>query len=66
MADYLEVSRNTVSAWINGRTQPRNRDVRLWALRTGFPYEWVRDGIEPTDNPNGPAGLGIISPKLAS
>lgn len=25
MADYLEVSRNTVSAWMNGRTRPSSR-----------------------------------------
>lgn len=52
MADYLEVSRNTVSAWVNGRTPPSSQSVRLWALRTGFPYEWLRGG--PT--PPGPGG----------
>jgi len=41
IADYLGVSRNTVSNWINGRIRPGVRDVRLWALRTGVPYYWL-------------------------
>lgn len=44
MADYLEVSRNTVSAWINGRTPPSRQTIRLWALRTAVPYAWLKDG----------------------
>ena len=53
MADYLEVSRNTVSAWINGRTPPSGQSVRLWALRTGFPHAWLKDGTEPEHGPDG-------------
>ena len=45
MADYLEVHRNTVSAWINGRTPPGAQTIRLWAMRTGVPYRWLRDGV---------------------
>lgn len=48
MADYLEVHRNSVSAWINGRVTPSGQTIRLWALRTGIPYEWLRNGIEPS------------------
>ena len=44
MADYLGVARNTVSTWINGRIEPSTQTIRLWALRTGVPYEWLRDG----------------------
>lgn len=58
MADYLEVHRNTVSAWINGRTPPSAQTVRLWALRTGVPHEWLRTGyVSPSgDGPeDGPA-----------
>lgn len=55
MADYFEVSRNTVSAWINGRTPPAPQSVKLWALRTGVPYEWLRSGaVQPHDGPDGP------------
>lgn len=54
MADYLDVSRNTVSAWINGRTPPGVQSVRLWALRTGVPYEWLRTGASDDDPHGGP------------
>ena len=47
MADYLEVSRNTVSTWINGRVPPSSQTLRLWAMRCGVPLEWLRDGIDP-------------------
>ena len=41
MAEYLGVSRNTVSRWINGAVPPKAHVMRLWALRTGVPYEWL-------------------------
>lgn len=44
MAEYLEVSRNAVGTWINGRNRPSPQTVRLWALRCGVPYEWLRHG----------------------
>lgn len=55
MADELDVSRNTVSNWINGRGEPRRRDLRDFAMKTGFPMEWLRDGTgEMTqDGPDG-------------
>ena len=54
MADYLEVSRNTVGSWINGRTAPSSSALKMWALRTGVPYEWLRDGKNPRqDGPDG-------------
>lgn len=54
MADYLGVARNTVSTWINGKIQPSMQTVRLWALRTGVPYVWLKDG-RPHESPH-PAG----------
>lgn len=54
MADYLEVSRNTVGSWINGHVTPSGQTIRLWALRTGVPYAWLRDGKDP--RPNQPDG----------
>lgn len=59
MADYLEVHRNSVSAWINGRTPPTGQTVRLWAMRTGVPYRWLRDGIE--SDPTPPKGGGEVT-----
>lgn len=44
MADYLEVSRTSVSNWINGRVRPDTRTLRVWAMRCGVPFEWLRDG----------------------
>src|SRR5258707_13342976 len=41
MADYLGVSRTSVSNWINGRIEPSFQTVRLWSMRTGVELEWV-------------------------
>src|SRR5712664_1096210 len=46
MAEYLDVSRSTVSNWINGRIGPSTQTLRLWAMRTGVPYAWLKDGSE--------------------
>ncbi len=62
MADALECSRNTVGNYINGRTSPDYPAMRLWAMRTGYPIGWLRDGIEPTNtDPD-----GITSPHVTS
>lgn len=45
MADYLGVSRTSVSNWINGRVEPSLQTLRLWSLRTGVPLEWVLAGV---------------------
>ena len=63
MADYLGVSRNTVGNYINGRTSPDKRTLRLWALRTGVPMEWLEHGSTSTnDDPDG-GSLTISYPK---
>ena len=49
IADYLEVNRNTVGNWINGRATPSASTIRLWALRCGVPYDWLR-GLDASDN----------------
>ncbi len=54
MADYLGVSRNTVSNWVNGHwsTPPKRAYLRLWALRTGVPLEWLEHGeVTPANGP---------------
>jgi transcriptional regulator with XRE-family HTH domain len=48
MAEYLEVSRNTVSSWINGHHRPRPSDLKQWALRCGVPYTWLVGGGDPS------------------
>lgn len=63
MADYLDVGRNTVGRYINGHTDPSGAVVRLWALRTGVSYAWLRDGESPRQD--GPDG-GSVLPRLDS
>ena len=41
IADYLGVSRASVSNWIGGRISPDTRTLRLWAMRTDVSYEWL-------------------------
>lgn len=48
MADELGVARSTISRWVNdGKGRPKAAYLKMWALRTGVPYEWLRDGIAP-------------------
>lgn len=54
MAEYLGVSRGSVGNWINGRVVPSTQTIRLWALRTGAPYEWLKDGTPITGGDGGP------------
>jgi transcriptional regulator with XRE-family HTH domain len=41
MADYLDVSRTSVTNWTSGRITPDTRTLRLWAMRTGVSYGWL-------------------------
>ncbi len=45
MADYLDVSRGTVSRWINDSIDPSTQTLRLWAMRCGVSYEWLASGV---------------------
>jgi transcriptional regulator with XRE-family HTH domain len=44
MAEYLGVTRQTVSAWVMGHRTPGPMALRLWAQRTGVPLEWLTTG----------------------
>lgn len=44
LAERMEVSRNTVSRWINDEAQPRPRDLRMFAEMTNVPLSWLEDG----------------------
>lgn len=59
MADYLGVERNSVSRWINGRTQPSKQTLRLWAMRTGVPLEWLETGAPPPGLEPGTYGFTV-------
>ena len=53
MAEYLGVSRNTISNYISGRTDPKREVMLLWAMRTGAPLAWLETGDWPSiDDPN--------------
>lgn len=52
MAEYLDVHRNTIGGWLHRRIKPSTQTVRLWALRTGVSYDWIRNGddaVHPRD-----------------
>lgn len=53
MAEYLDVHRNTVSAYINDRQPPKRSVLRLWALRTGVSLDWLETGESPVGPPPG-------------
>ena len=54
MAEYLDVHRNTISRYVNGHgNRPDKRTLRLWALRTGVPLEWLEKGITSADDNDG-------------
>ena len=51
IADELEVSRDTISNYLAGRTRTPRAVLIAWAFRTGVPLEWLLTGEEPQDNP---------------
>jgi transcriptional regulator with XRE-family HTH domain len=51
MAEYLGISANTIGNYTSGRTAPKMQTLRLWALRTGAPLDWLLTGIDPTNEP---------------
>jgi transcriptional regulator with XRE-family HTH domain len=55
MADYMGVSRNSVSSWINGRAVPRRTMLRLFAMRAGVSHKWLETGEAPS-SPDGDDG----------
>lgn len=60
IADYLGVTRGTVSTWINGRIEPSVQTLRLWAIRCGVDYGWLRAGASPhtaVSIPTDPVGV---------
>jgi len=52
MVDYLDVSRNTVSRWVNGTGPIKKSMLRLWALKTGVPFTWLESGVITDDSPS--------------
>lgn len=61
MADYLGVGRETVSRWLNAKTEPSEAIVKLWAIRMGVSYQWLRNGEAPS--PDGDGAPDVVRPK---
>lgn len=55
MAEYLGVTRQAVSGWLNASATPRSAMLRLWAIRTGVDYGWLLNGGQ---TPAPPAATG--------
>ena len=51
MADYLDMSRNSVSRWINGHGKPPRVVLMVWADATGVPLTWLEKGLAPAVEP---------------
>lgn len=58
MADYLGVSRATLSRWMADKgAPPRRAYIAQWALATDVPIEWLEKGEEPHDPSDGDSTL---------
>ena len=70
MAEYLDVHRNSVTNWINGHTKVPGPVLKLWAMRCGVPYAWLKDGtVDPGDDGGASSSmveLRTFNPKIAS
>lgn len=58
MADYLDMTRQTITNYETDRTRPPRSVLIAWALSTGVPFEWLDTGQE---SPDGPGDQGIAS-----
>lgn len=60
LADAMDVSRGTISNAEGGKPLQRST-LRLWAIATGCPIDWLRDGTraadQPAKQPRGGAGV---------
>lgn len=58
MADFLGVTRETVSTWINDRHAPNRQTLMLWSARTGAPLQWLTTGEWATESREETAPVG--------
>lgn len=49
MADYLDVSRQTIGRWINNHGPVKVGTLRLWSLRTGVDLGWLETGTATSE-----------------
>lgn len=60
MADFLEVTRNTIGNYTAGRTKINRATLLVWAERTGVDLRWLESGEAP--NPPPTPGIRIVEP----
>ncbi|GMV27704.1 MAG: hypothetical protein AMXMBFR58_37350 [Phycisphaerae bacterium] len=60
LAVAIDVSRNTVSNYERGTTNPRRQTLRLWAMATDVDPHWLMTGEAPS--PSGD-GASVVRPK---
>lgn len=48
MAAEMEVSRSSLSRWLNDRGPVKAVVLKQWALRCGVSYDWLRTGAPTT------------------
>lgn len=53
LAAQLGIHRNSISNYTSGRVAPDRRTLIAWAMATGVRLDWLIDGTEPTDGPDG-------------
>ena len=56
MAEYVGVTRETLSRYLNGRQDAPIAIVRLISIRTGVPFHWLQTGETPAGPGEGPDG----------
>lgn len=45
MAEYLDVSRNTIGNYMAGRVKVPEAVILAWSMRTGVPPGWLKSGV---------------------
>lgn len=50
LATEIGISRRSLSSYESDTTEPGRPVLIAWALRTGVPYSWLRDGVDPASS----------------
>lgn len=67
LEEMFEVSRNTVSRWLNDKAEPKRLFLREIAMRTGVDYQWLLTGKSPRHPDGGDGGVSLVElPRLDS
>ena len=65
MAEHMEMHRNTIGAYVTGKSKMLPIIMRLWAEKVGVPLEWLRDGVWPSGEPSTAAAANVIQAESA-